>query len=65
MAHLPGNRKGLSMTAGTHISLMLAVQSAPDAADWYKRALGARELWSLGSVVGLEVDGAAFFLHED
>jgi PhnB protein len=53
------------MTVGTHISLMLAVRSAPDAADWYKRALGARELWSLGSVVGLEVDGAPFFLHED
>jgi len=53
------------MTAGIHISLMLAVQSAPDAADWYKRALGARELWSLGSVVGLEIDGAPFFLHED
>jgi PhnB protein len=53
------------MTAGTHISLMLAVQSAPDAADWYKRALGARELWSLGSVVGLEIDGTPFFLHEE
>ena len=53
------------MAAGTHISLMLAVQSAPDAADWYKRVLGARELWSLGSVVGLELDGAPFFLHED
>jgi PhnB protein len=53
------------MTAGTNISLMLAVQSAPEAADWYKRALGARELWSLGSVVGLAIDGAPFFLHED
>ncbi|MGN6676926.1 MAG: VOC family protein [Streptosporangiaceae bacterium] len=53
------------MTAGTHISLMLAVESAPDAADWYKRALGAQELWSLGSVVGLEIDGTPFFLHEE
>jgi uncharacterized glyoxalase superfamily protein PhnB len=53
------------MTAGTQISLMLAVESAPEAAEWYKRALGARELWSLGSVVGLEIDGAPFFLHED
>jgi PhnB protein len=48
----------------THISLMLAVEDAPRAADWYRRALGAAELWSLGSVVGLEVDGAPFFLHE-
>lgn len=52
------------MTAGPQISLMLAVSSAPDAADWYKRALGATELWSLGSVVGLEIQGAPFFLHE-
>ena len=43
---------------------MLAVPSAPAAADWYRRALGAAELWSLGSVVGLEIEGAAFFLHE-
>jgi PhnB protein len=50
--------------ATTQISLMLAVPSAPAAADWYKRALGATELWSLGSVVGLEINGAPFFLHE-
>jgi PhnB protein len=48
----------------TRISLMLAVEDAPQAASWYERALGATELWSLGSVVGLEVDGAPFFLHE-
>ena len=47
-----------------HISLMLAVEDAPAAADWYRRALGASELWSLGSVVGLQVAGAPFFLHE-
>jgi PhnB protein len=47
-----------------HISLMLAVPSAAAAADWYKRALGATELWNLGSVVGLEIEGAPFFLHE-
>jgi PhnB protein len=47
-----------------HISLMLAVDGAPRAADWYKRALGAAELWSLGTVIGLEIDGAPFFLHE-
>ena len=28
----------------TQISLMLAVEDAPAAADWYKRALGAAEL---------------------
>jgi uncharacterized glyoxalase superfamily protein PhnB len=48
----------------THISLMLAVEDATEAAAWYKRALGANELWSLGSVVGLEIEGAPFFLHE-
>ena len=46
------------------ISLMLAVEDAGTAAAWYKRALGATELWSLGSVIGLRVDGAPFFLHE-
>jgi uncharacterized glyoxalase superfamily protein PhnB len=46
------------------ISLMLAVEDAPVAAAWYERALGASELWSLGSVIGLEIEGAPFFLHE-
>jgi uncharacterized glyoxalase superfamily protein PhnB len=46
------------------ISVMLAVAHAPSAADWYKRALGATELWNLGSVIGLEISGAAFFLGE-
>jgi uncharacterized glyoxalase superfamily protein PhnB len=46
------------------ISLMLAVSSTPAAAEWYQRALGATLLWSLGSVAGLEIDGAPFFLHE-
>ena len=46
------------------ISLMLAVADAAAAADWYKRALGAAELWNLGSVVGLEIEGSPFFLHE-
>ena len=46
------------------ISLMLAVEDAKEAAAWYTRALGARELWNLGSVVGLQIDGAPFFLHE-
>lgn len=43
---------------------MLAVPDAPAAAGWYKGALGATELWSLGSVIGLEVDGAPFFLGQ-
>jgi uncharacterized glyoxalase superfamily protein PhnB len=48
----------------TRISVMLAVDNATEAAAWYKQALGATELWSLGSVVGLAIDGAPFFLHE-
>jgi uncharacterized glyoxalase superfamily protein PhnB len=46
------------------ISLMLAVPDAAEATAWYKRALGATELWNLGSVVGMEVDGAPFFLAQ-
>lgn len=57
--------KGALRVAGSmHISLMLAVPSAAAATDWYKRALGATELWNLGSVVGLQIEGAPFFLHE-
>jgi uncharacterized glyoxalase superfamily protein PhnB len=51
-------------TQHTVISLMLAVPDTPAAVDWYRRALGADVLWSLGSVAGLEIDGAPFFLHE-
>ncbi len=46
------------------VSVMLAVPDAPSAADWYRRALGATELWNLGSVIGLELQGAPFFLGE-
>ena len=46
------------------ISLMLAVHNASAAAEWYKRALGAEELWNFGGVVGLTVEGAPFFLGE-
>src|SRR5438552_2690944 len=53
-----------SQTHETVISLMLAVPNTPTAVDWYKKALGARVLWSMGSVAGLEMDGAPFFLHE-
>jgi PhnB protein len=53
-----------SDASGPVISLMVAVPDARAAADWYKRALGASELWDLGSVVGLEIEGAPFFLAE-
>ncbi len=46
------------------ISVMLAVVDTPAAVVWYKKALGATELWHLGSVAGLEIAGAAFFLGE-
>ncbi len=48
----------------TVISVMVAVTNAPEAVAWYKRALGALELWSLGSVAGLEIAGAPFFVGE-
>jgi uncharacterized glyoxalase superfamily protein PhnB len=43
---------------------MLAVPDAPAAVEWYQRALGAKLLWSLGSVAGLEIDGAPFFIGQ-
>lgn len=46
------------------ISVMLAVADAQAALAWYKRALGATELWNLGSVVGMEINGAPIFLGE-
>jgi len=49
---------------GLVISLMLAVTDAPAAVAWYENALGAIVLWSLGSVAGLEIEGAAFFVGE-
>jgi PhnB protein len=48
----------------TSISVMLIVPDADAAVAWYKDALGAAELWNLGGVAGLKVDGAPFFLHE-
>ena len=48
----------------TAISVMLIVPDAEAAVAWYKRALGAKELWNLGGVAGLEIEGAPFFLHE-
>jgi PhnB protein len=55
------------MTAHSHgpvVSLMLAVPDAAAAVEWYKSALGATELWNLGSVVGLTLGEAPFFIHE-
>jgi PhnB protein len=46
------------------ISVMLAVPDTPAAVTWYKRALGATEMWNLGGVAGLEIAGAPFFLGE-
>jgi PhnB protein len=43
---------------------MLAVCDTPAAVEWYKEVLGTRLLWNLGSVAGLEIGGAPFFLHE-
>jgi PhnB protein len=48
----------------TSISVMLIVPDADAAVAWYQDALGATELWNLGGVAGLEVDGAPFCLHE-
>jgi uncharacterized glyoxalase superfamily protein PhnB len=46
------------------ISLMVAVPSAQAAVEWYRTAVGASVRWDLGSVVGLAVEGAPFFLAE-
>jgi PhnB protein len=51
-------------TSSAVVSVMLIVPDAPAAMGWYKEALGATELWDLGGVAGLELDGAPFFLHE-
>jgi len=50
--------------SGPVISVMLIVPDAPAAITWYQRALGARQLWNLGGVAGLQIGGAPFFLHE-
>jgi PhnB protein len=48
----------------TAISVMLAVDDAHVAVDWYIEALGATQLWSLGTVAGLEIAGAPFFVAQ-
>ncbi|NUU19638.1 hypothetical protein HP550_20540 [Cellulomonas humilata] len=46
------------------LSVMLAVPDAGAAARWYAQAVGATTLWDLGSVVGLSIAGAPFFLGQ-
>jgi diadenosine tetraphosphate (Ap4A) HIT family hydrolase/uncharacterized glyoxalase superfamily protein PhnB len=60
----PTDQPEMPRPAGTSVSLMIAVRDASSAAAWYRRALGATELWNLGSVVGLSIDGAPFFIAE-
>ncbi|GAA0240481.1 VOC family protein [Cryptosporangium japonicum] len=48
----------------TVISVMLAVPDAAEASEWYRRAFDATELWNLGSVIGLDVRGAPFFVAQ-
>jgi len=49
---------------GSVISVMLAVEDTAAAVSWYKRALGATELWNLGSVAAMEIEGAPIFLGQ-
>lgn len=53
-----------TQTDRASVSVMLIVPDAPAAVSWYKTALGAAELWNLGSVAGLHLRGAPFMLHE-
>jgi uncharacterized glyoxalase superfamily protein PhnB len=46
------------------LSVMLIVPDGAAAVSWYTAALGARELWNLGGVAALVIDGAPFFIHE-
>jgi PhnB protein len=59
-----GAREMSGDPSGPLVSVMLIVADAEAAVAWYKDALGASELWNLGGVAGLEIDGAPFFLHE-
>lgn len=52
------------MTEPPVISVMLIVPDADAAVAWYEAALGARQLWNLGGVAGLEIAGAPFFVHQ-
>ena len=52
------------MTGSAALSVMLIVPDGDEAVAWYKAALGATELWNLGGVAALEIEGAPFLLHE-
>jgi len=54
----------MTPTDGPVISVVLALTDTAAAARWYTQSLGSIELWNLGSVVGLTVEGAPFFLGE-
>lgn len=43
---------------------MLIVPDADAAIAWYEQALGATQMWNLGGVAGLQIEGAPFFIHE-
>ncbi len=43
---------------------MLAVEDAPAAVEWHKRAFGAQVLRDSGGVAGLAIAGAPFFVGE-
>ncbi len=43
---------------------MLIVPDAAAAIAWYAEALGAGVRWDLGGVACLDLEGAAFFVHE-
>jgi len=53
-----------SASARPALSVMLIVSDGPAAVTWYTTALGAGRLWDLGSVAGLDLGGAPFFVHE-
>lgn len=53
-----------SQKRGSVISVMLAVDDTPAAVNWYKQGLGAVELWNMGEVADLEIEGAPFFLAQ-
>lgn len=50
--------------AQSALSVMLIVSDAEAAVSWYTTALGARRLWDLGGVAGLDLGGAPFLVHE-
>jgi len=67
MAEVPNGRPDpfhAPAPAASVVSVMLIVPDAAAATSWYRSALGATEMWNLGSVVGLEIAGAPFFLHQ-